>query len=102
MVLGVHPHWAQGIESYKGRLIIYALGNFIFDQDWSRPTLEGMLLHLYWRGTTLAGLRFVPVIDEDRCQPRVMSPGEAVDVFERMWSGTDMLARGQYGPEPEP
>jgi poly-gamma-glutamate capsule biosynthesis protein CapA/YwtB (metallophosphatase superfamily) len=102
MVLGVHPHWVQGIESYKGRLIVYALGNFIFDQDWSRPTLEGMLLHLYWRGTTLAGLRFVPVIDEDRCQPRVMSPGEAVDVFERMWSGTDMLARGQYGPEPEP
>ena len=102
MVLGVHPHWVQGIESYKGRLIVYALGNFIFDQDWSRPTLEGMLLHLYWRGTTLAGLRFVPVIDEDRCQPRVMSPSEAVDVFERMWSGTDMLARGQYGPEPEP
>jgi hypothetical protein len=31
-----------------------------------------------------------------------MSPAEAVDVFERMWSGTDMLARGQYGPEPEP
>ncbi len=101
MVLGVHPHWVQAIESYKGKLIIYSLGNFIFDQDWSRPTMEGMLLHMYWRGTTLASLRFVPVLDVSRCQPRPMTPAEAVGVFERMWSGTDMLASGQYGPEPE-
>ncbi|HLZ22487.1 MAG TPA: CapA family protein [Ktedonobacterales bacterium] len=101
MVLGVHPHWVQGIERYKGRLIIYSLGNFIFDQDWSRPTMEGMLLHLYWRGTTLAGVRFVPTLDVSRCQPRPLSPADAVGVFSRMWSGTDMLASGQYGPEPE-
>ena len=97
MVLGVHPHWVQAIEEYKGKLIIYALGNFIFDQDWSRPTLEGFMLHLYWRGTTLASIRWVPVLDQDRCQPRPMTPAEAVGVFDRMWSGTDMLARGQYG-----
>src|SRR5581483_477680 len=41
MVLGSHPHWVQGIESYNGRLIIYCLGNFVVDQDWSRETLEG-------------------------------------------------------------
>ncbi|HEV2404853.1 MAG TPA: CapA family protein [Ktedonobacterales bacterium] len=101
VVLGVHPHWVQGIESYKGKLILYSFGNFIFDQDWSRPTMEGMLVHLYWRGTTLVGVRFVPVLDVDRCQPRPMSQAEAVDVFDRMWSGTDLLASGQYGPEPE-
>jgi hypothetical protein len=26
-----------------------------------------------------------------------MTPAEAVDVFDRMWSGTDMLARGEFG-----
>ena len=102
MVLGSHPHWVQAIEAYKGRLIIYSLGNFVFDQDWSRETLEGCLLHLYWRGTTLAGIRFVPYLIKDRCQPNIVSPAEAVGVFERMWSGTDMLASGNYGPEPEP
>jgi hypothetical protein len=102
MVLGSHPHWVQAIESYKGRLIIYCLGNFVFDQDWSRETLEGCLLHLYWRGTTLADIRFVPYLIKDRCQPNPISQAEAVDIFERMWSGTDMLASGQYGPEPEP
>ena len=97
MVLGVHPHWVQAIEEYKGKLIIYALGNFIFDQDWSRPTLEGFLLHLYWRGSTLVSARWVPTLDQDRCQPRAMTPAEAVGVFQRMWSGTDMLANGEYG-----
>jgi Bacterial capsule synthesis protein PGA_cap len=98
MVLGSHPHWAQAIESYKGHLIVYSLANFIFDQDWSRATLEGFMLHLYWRGTTLASIRFVPTLIQDRCQPRIMSPAEAVGVYDRMWSGTDMLASGQNGP----
>ncbi len=101
MVLGNHPHWVQGIESYKGRLIVYSFGNFVFDQDWSRPTREGVMIHLYWRGTTLAGIRIVPVLDENRCQPRILAPAESVDIFDRMWSGTDLLAAGQYGPEPE-
>jgi len=97
MVLGNHPHWTQGIEEYKGKLIIYSMGNFVFDQDWSRPTLEGMLIHFYWRGATLASVRFVPTIDRDRCQPNAMSQADAVGVFQRMWSGTDLLAAGQYG-----
>jgi poly-gamma-glutamate capsule biosynthesis protein CapA/YwtB (metallophosphatase superfamily) len=98
MVLGNHPHWTQGIERYKGKLIIYSMGNFVFDQDWSEETMEGMLLHLYWRGGTLASVRFVPTKDVSRCQPKVMTPAEAVGVFNRMWTGTDELARGQYGP----
>lgn len=97
MVLGNHPHWTQGIERYNSKLIIYSMGNFVFDQDWSEETMEGMLLHLYWRGGTLASVRFVPTKDLSRCQPNVMSPAEAVGVFNRMWSGTDELASGLYG-----
>lgn len=33
MVLGDHPHWVQETESYKGKLIVYSMGNFIFDQQ---------------------------------------------------------------------
>jgi poly-gamma-glutamate capsule biosynthesis protein CapA/YwtB (metallophosphatase superfamily) len=102
MVLGNHPHWTQGVEEYKGKLIIYSMGNFVFDQDWSRPTMEGMLIHFYWRDRTLVGVRFVPTLDRDRCQPRIMTQAEGVGVFQRMWSGTDILASGVYGPEYEP
>lgn len=33
MVIGDHPHWIQTTESYKGKLIVYSMGNFIFDQQ---------------------------------------------------------------------
>lgn len=35
MVLGDHPHWIQNTESYKGHLIVYSMGNFMFDQQGS-------------------------------------------------------------------
>ena len=31
-VIGHHPHVAQSVETYRGRPIIYSLGNFLFDQ----------------------------------------------------------------------
>ena len=30
IVVGSHPHVLQGLEFYKGKLIAYSLGNFIF------------------------------------------------------------------------
>jgi poly-gamma-glutamate synthesis protein (capsule biosynthesis protein) len=30
LVIGSHPHVLQGIEYYKGKPIIYSLGNFMF------------------------------------------------------------------------
>jgi len=30
LVLGHHPHVLQGIEDYKGKRIVYSLGNFVF------------------------------------------------------------------------
>ncbi|MEZ4300733.1 MAG: CapA family protein [Polyangiaceae bacterium] len=30
LVLGHHPHVLQGIETYKGKHIVYSLGNFVF------------------------------------------------------------------------
>lgn len=30
LVVGHHPHVIQGIEQYKGKMIVYSLGNFMF------------------------------------------------------------------------
>jgi poly-gamma-glutamate synthesis protein (capsule biosynthesis protein) len=35
VLIGHHPHVLQGIERYKGKIILYSLGNFVFD---SSPT----------------------------------------------------------------
>lgn len=37
LVLGHHPHVLQPIEEYKNGLIVYSLGNFVFDL-WQRST----------------------------------------------------------------
>jgi gamma-polyglutamate biosynthesis protein CapA len=45
-VIGAHPHWMQSVEVYKNKPIAYSLGNFIFDQDWSVETNEGLAVGL--------------------------------------------------------
>jgi len=42
-VIGSHPHVIQETEDYKGKKIFYSLGNFIFDQTWSK-TREHMVV----------------------------------------------------------
>ena len=54
LVIGHHPHVAQDTEVYKNSYIAYSLGNFIFDQSWSKPTMQGMLLHVkLWKGGSM-------------------------------------------------
>ncbi|OLP58943.1 hypothetical protein BJF93_23270 [Xaviernesmea oryzae] len=38
LVLGNHPHSPAGIETYRGRPILYSLGNHIAQQDWENAT----------------------------------------------------------------
>ncbi|MDR0397631.1 MAG: CapA family protein [Candidatus Nomurabacteria bacterium] len=35
MVIGDHPHWIQTTEVYNGKLIVYSMGNFMFDQQYN-------------------------------------------------------------------
>lgn len=46
VVAGHHPHVVQSVEVYKGGLIAYSLGNFIFDQGFSKETMEGLTLEV--------------------------------------------------------
>lgn len=46
MVIGGHPHVTQGAEYYKGKLIVYSLGNFVFDGFEALDTRTGWLLRL--------------------------------------------------------
>ena len=42
LIIGHHPHVVQNIEKYQGKLIFYSLGNFIFDQYFSKETQQGL------------------------------------------------------------
>jgi poly-gamma-glutamate synthesis protein (capsule biosynthesis protein) len=46
VVVGGHPHITQEVEYFKGKLIVYSLGNFVFDGFDPGPARTGWLLRL--------------------------------------------------------
>lgn len=53
IIIGHHPHVMEDIEEYKGKKIIHSLGNFIFDQNFSKNTMRGMLFSATFDGKNL-------------------------------------------------
>jgi len=43
LVLGHHPHVLQGIEHYRGKRIVYSLGNFVFGGDSKPDDLDSII-----------------------------------------------------------
>jgi len=76
MIIGNHAHYAAAVEVYKGKPIWYALGNFVFDQTWSEPTMEGISLELTFQGAELQQIRMRPHIILDKAQPNFMDPAK--------------------------
>jgi hypothetical protein len=74
MIIGNHAHYAAAMEVYKGKPIWYALGNFVFDQTWSEPTMEGITLELTFHGADLRQIRMRPHIILDKAQPNFLDP----------------------------
>jgi poly-gamma-glutamate synthesis protein (capsule biosynthesis protein) len=48
VVVGNHPHVTQGYDFYKGRLIVYCLGNFVFDEWVDEPEIMKEERRLGW------------------------------------------------------
>ena len=69
LILGNHPHWIQPEEIYKGKLIKYSHGNFIFDQMWSEETRKGVIGKYTFKGTELEDHEYVSVKIYDYGQP---------------------------------
>ncbi|MEP7052910.1 MAG: CapA family protein [Pseudomonadota bacterium] len=83
-VIGSHPHVTQGAEMYRGRPIIYSLGNFVFDGFHEAATRTGWLARLTVnrRGvvrwdTVVARLddQGLPHPDLDAKSPCLVAPG---------------------------
>jgi poly-gamma-glutamate capsule biosynthesis protein CapA/YwtB (metallophosphatase superfamily) len=45
-VIGAHPHVTQTVELYQGKLIVYSLGNFVFDGFTAEDTTTGWSIGL--------------------------------------------------------
>jgi len=78
-VLGHHPHQFQGIEIYKGKPIIYSLGNFIFDQN-DPENQEAFIVNLDYKNNELVNMTAIPVrtIDKSQVVPLTALDAEAL------------------------
>jgi poly-gamma-glutamate capsule biosynthesis protein CapA/YwtB (metallophosphatase superfamily) len=60
IVVGHHPHTFQGIELYKGKLIAYSLGNFIFDQK-DLKNNQSIILRVTIQNKRLHKVEIIPI-----------------------------------------
>ena len=60
VIIGSHPHVLQPIQTYKDGIIFYSMGNFVFDQGWSR-TKDSMVLNYYINEKGEGTFEVVPV-----------------------------------------
>lgn len=68
VILGHHPHILQGIEKYRGRIIAYSLGDFVFDL-WAERLRKSMILRLELQDPTDIRFGVLPVMINDKWQP---------------------------------
>ncbi len=65
-VIGSHPHVLQGMEYYKGKPIIYSLGNFWFNEKTLYTCVLVITLQPETKnGAVLSQVQFVPCIQKD-------------------------------------
>ena len=104
VVIGAHPHWIQPVEQYKGKYIFYSLGNFIFDQEWSRDTKEGLMLKITLTKpngqnelqgnkvtATLKQIELLPIIIGNYSTPRLASEAEKESIFKKIGITTNVI-----------
>ena len=102
IVIGNHPHWYQGVEVYKGKLITYAHGNFVFDQMWSEETREGVIGTYTFNGTQLVAATWKAYRIYDYGQPVFMSPQDNETAVQTMEAASDQLAARLHEPNTKP
>ncbi len=82
VILGHHPHQFQGIEMYKGKPIIYSMGNFLFDQN-DTENMESFIMDIRYKGNRLESFTAIPVRILDKSYVEIQTGAAASNILER-------------------
>ena len=72
LVVGAHPHVIEPYETYKGKLIVYSLGNFVFDNMLEEVVRRGNILTLTIQKNQLLDWKLVTTRIGDWGEPKLM------------------------------
>ncbi|MBP9718579.1 CapA family protein [Candidatus Gracilibacteria bacterium] len=88
VVIGHHPHVTESVERYGNGVIMYSLGNFVFDQYFSQDVRTGLVakitLDTNAKPENMVHVEFYPsVTDNLSVQPRILDGEERVKTLEK-------------------
>jgi poly-gamma-glutamate capsule biosynthesis protein CapA/YwtB (metallophosphatase superfamily) len=95
-VVGHGTHWSGPIEitpddAGKYHVTMVSHGNFLFGQEWSQQTQEGVTLELSFRGTELAQARMHPYIMLEQAQTNLTDPEtDGLYVLNRIYEASGL------------
>jgi poly-gamma-glutamate capsule biosynthesis protein CapA/YwtB (metallophosphatase superfamily) len=99
-VLGHGTHWSGPIEitptdDGNHRATMVSHGNFLFGQEWSQQTQEGVTLELAFVGTRLAQARMHPYIMLEQAQTNLTDPAtDGLWVLNRIYEASGLPVVG--------
>lgn len=84
LVYGHGTHTVQGVEMYKGKPILYAIGHSQFDQPGYENAKDGLVVRVVIQGKSLLRVSFVPVTRDEKNDVLMLDPstGEGAKVLQ--------------------
>ncbi|MCL5031004.1 MAG: CapA family protein [Bacteroidetes bacterium] len=82
-VIGHHPHVLQRIEMYNTGIIVYSLGNFIFDQHFP-PCTQSIILELELDDTKIRNYKIHPVKSNKYYQPELANSSDVKRILSHI------------------
>ena len=94
LVYGHGTHTVQGVEVYKGKPILYAVGHSAFDQPGYENSKDGLVVRAVIEGKKIRRVSFVPVTRDEKNDVLMLDPagGEGAKLVE--------VIKGQSGDTP--
>jgi poly-gamma-glutamate synthesis protein (capsule biosynthesis protein) len=90
LIIGHHPHVAQGIERINDTIVFYSLGNFIFDQYFSQAVREGLVVNLTENSVSDLEINLIPITTKETlAQPTRMNDFEKNVFLEKLAGYSD-------------
>jgi poly-gamma-glutamate synthesis protein (capsule biosynthesis protein) len=100
LVYGHGTHTVQGVEVYRGKPILYAIGHSAFDQPGYENSKDGMVVRAVIEGKHIRRVSFVPVTRDAKNDVVMLDPSTGdgaalVGVIRDLSSATPLKIEGQ-------
>ncbi len=86
MIIGHHPHVLQGVQTYKGKKIVYSLGNFIYGGAKNPPDKDSMIYQTRFLkfDSSNEAKEFATALESSPCLQELYLQGVFIDGVQRI------------------